>query len=322
MQTSISGLHHVTAIASDPQRNLDFYTHVLGLRLVKLTVNYDAPDTYHFYLADAEGHPGTVLTFFPWANARTGIHGKGQAGSLAFSIPPASMDYWVDRLDQHEVTGTDPFQRFDEAGIAFHDPDGLQVELVAGQTDDTAGVTAWQGSLVPAEMALCGTHSVTLWEDDITATAELLEGIFGYKNVGHSGDRTRFEAPGEQPGRIIDLLCLPNTPTGRMGTGIVHHVAWRAKDDAEQLAWRSELVGRGFDVTRVIDRQYFHSIYFREPGGVLFEIATDPPGFTVDEDLDCLGTSLKLPPWLEPRRSDITRQLPELHLPAACPEPA
>lgn len=322
MHPSISGIHHITAIASDPQRNLDLYTHVLGLRLVKLTVNYDAPETYHFYLADADGHPGTILTFFPWPNARTGIHGKGQAGSLAFSIPPGSMDYWMDRLDRHDVLVTGSFQRFDERGIAFHDPDGLLVELVEAQMDAAPGVSAWHGSLVPAEMALRGFHSVTLWEADIAATAELLQGIFGFQHLGTTAGRTRLSARSGQPGRIVDLLHQAGIPTGRMGTGIVHHVAWRAKDDTDQLAWRKELVEGGYDVTQVIDRQYFHSIYFREPGGVLFEIATDPPGFIVDEEPDCLGTSLKLPSWLEPRRADITRQLPVLRLPAACPEPA
>lgn len=318
----ISGIHHVTAIASDPQRNLDFYAHVLGLRLVKLTVNFDAPDTYHFYFGDAQGHPGTILTFFPWSNARLGIHGTGQADVLAFSIPPDSVSYWVNRLERHNVVPSSPFQRFDETGIAFRDPDGLRIELIAGPDGSAADSAHWQDSFVPEEVALRGIHSVTLLEEGFEATVDLLQSVFGYEQANAAQDRYRFEAPSSEPGRKIDLISHPAAPIGRMGAGVIHHVAFRAQDDAQQLAWREMLVARGMDVTPVIDRQYFHSIYFREPGGVLFEIATDAPGFAIDEEYDCLGTSLKLPEWLEPRRSDIVDMLPELKLPILCPEAA
>ncbi len=318
----ISGIHHVTAIASDPQRNLDFFAHVLGLRLVKLTVNYDAPDTYHFYFGDASGHPGTILTFFPWPNAHLGTHGTGQADVLAFSIPPDSINYWINRLERHTVIPSKPFQRFDEEGIAFQDPDGLQVELIAEPEGFTSNVVPWQDSFVPVDVAIRGLHSVTLLEEGFEATMELLRDEFGYRQTYSSQDRFRFEAVSGAPGRKIDLISHPAAPVGRMGSGIIHHVAFRAADNAQQLAWREKLVARGMDVTPVIDRQYFHSIYFREPGGVLFEIATDQPGFAIDEEFDCLGTSLKLPEWLESRRSDITDMLPELKLPILCPETA
>ncbi len=322
MEAKIRGIHHITAIASDPQRNLDFYTRVLGLRLVKLTVNFDAPDTYHFYFADASGHPGTILTFFPWPGARRGLHGTGQATMLAFSIPPGSLGYWSDRLKQHGTTVSSPFERFDEEGFAFQDPDGLQVELVASQSGAEPEAAIWEGSPVPVEMALRGFHGVTLMEEGFEATMELLKDTFGFREIAQVENRARFEAPSGQPGRRIDLISLPAAPVGRMGAGVVHHVAWRAAGDAEQLAWREKLVAKGLDVTPVLDRQYFHSIYFREPGGVLFEIATDPPGFATDEGIDCLGTSLKLPPWLEPVRREIASQLPALELPETCPEPA
>jgi glyoxalase family protein len=322
MQQTINGIHHVTAIASNPQRNLDFYTQVLGLRLVKLTVNFDAPDTYHFYLADGSGSPGTILTFFPWPDARRGTHGTGQATMLAFSTPAGALGYWHDRLKSQGLTVSTPFRRFDEEGFAFQDPDGLQLELVAGYPGSDPEVEVWQAGPVPAEMALRGFHGITLLEEGFEATAELLTGVFNFYQTHEARNRVRFEAPSGQPGRKIDLISLPSAPAGRMGAGTVHHVAWRAADDAQQLSWRDTLIEKGLNVTQVLDRQYFHSIYFREPGGVLFEIATDPPGFTTDESIDCLGTSLKLPPWLEARRLEIARLLPDLLLPVGCPEPA
>ncbi len=321
MRTIIPGIHHVTAIASDPQRTLNFYTQMLGLRLVKLTVNFDDPETYHFYFGDARGHPGTILTFFPWPGVRPGRHGTGQADRLAFSIPSGSTGYWLERLENHGVTESKTFQRFDEEGLGFEDPDGLQLELIE-DTMPEPGVMAWEETSVPVEMALRGFHGITLLEEGFEATAELLRDTFGFRQTQEAENRARFEAPSTQPGRRIDLITLPAAPIGRMGAGIVHHVAWRAADDAQQLAWREELVNAGLDVTPVLDRQYFHSIYFREPGTVLFEIATDPSGFATDEEVGCLGTSLKLPPWLEPQRPEIRQRLPGLHLPVACPEPA
>ncbi len=320
MDQTIPGIHHVTAIASDPQRNLDFYTKILGLRLVKLTVNFDAPDTYHFYFGDESGHPGTILTFFPWPAARRGLHGNGQASYLSFSIPTDSVDFWVDRLKQSGLASSGPTNRFDEVVIPVADPDGLQLELVASGEIPVA--TPWIGGPVNPDQAIYGIHGIALLEEGFEQTAGLLRDIFGFRQTNQEGFRTRFEAPSDQPGRFIDILCEPDLSPGMMSAGTIHHVAWRTSNAANQLAWRDRLVKSGLNVTPVLDRQYFHSIYFREPGGILFEIATDPPGFATDESTDCLGSSLKLPPWLEPNRGELAQLLPDLRLPMPCPEMA
>ncbi|MDX1687154.1 MAG: ring-cleaving dioxygenase [Candidatus Promineifilaceae bacterium] len=313
MAQEISGIHHITAIASDPQRTLDFYTDVLGLRLVKLTVNFDDPGTYHFYFADAEGQPGTILTFFPWPGARPGQPGNGQVSAVAFSIPPDALDYWQDRLRTHGVSPSAIHQRFEEAVLPLRDPDGLQLELVAHE--EAPSLPAWDGGPVPAERAIRGFHHAALWESDAEGTAQLLTETFGFRPVGDHGGRLRFAAQ-ESPGRLVDVVNRPDGEAGIMGAGAVHHIAWRTPDDEQQQEWRRTLIGLGYGVTPVKDRQYFHSIYFREPGGVLFEIATDPPGFTLDESPDELGTHLKLPPWLEESRSRIEEALPDLSLPS------
>jgi glyoxalase family protein len=318
MDLKIPGIHHITAIASDPQRNLDFYTQVLGLRLVKLTVNFDAPDTYHFYFGDGAGHPGSILTFFPWPDAHRGLHGTRQATMIAFSIPAGSTGFWVDRLKQQGMSPSTPIDRFGEEVVPFVDPDGLQLELVA--VDSPPATSSWEEGPVPPEHALGGFHGVTLLEEGFEATSALLKETFGFQLTHEAENRARFEALSDQYGRHIDLISLPDAPLGRLGAGIVHHVAWRAADEAQQLAWRERLIELEYDVTPVLDRQYFHSIYFREPGGVLFEIATDPPGFATDEQTDCLGSSLKLPPWLEPQRAELMRTLPTLHMPSPCPQ--
>ncbi|MGE5223492.1 MAG: ring-cleaving dioxygenase [Omnitrophica WOR_2 bacterium] len=320
MNQKISGIHHITAIASDPQRNLDFYTRILGLRLVKLTVNFDAPDTYHFYFGDEAGRPGTLLTFFPWPGARRGLHGSGQVDWISFSIPDEAEAYWVDRLTQHGLAVSPTEERFGEMVIPFADPDGLQLELVA--SNETPPAMGWEAGPVPPDLAVIGIHGITMLEEGFEQSAGLLRDTFGFSQSTQSEKRIRFEAPSGEPGRRVDILTSPDIPDGRMGAGIVHHVAWRTPNDEDQLAWREQLVEQGLDVTPVLDRQYFHSIYFREPGGVLFEIATDPPGFTLDEKIDCLGTSLKLPHWLEPKRDELVPLLPELKLPLGCPEPA
>ncbi len=312
MAQEISGIHHITAIASDPQRNLDFYTGVLGLRLVKLTVNFDDPGTYHFYFADAEGRPGTILTFFPWPGARRGRPGNGQVSAVAFSVPPDALDYWQDRLRTHGVSTSAVHQRFEEAVLPLRDPDGLQLELVAHE--EAPSLPAWDGGPVRAERAIRGFHHAAVWERDAEATAQLLAETFGFRPVGDDGGRFRFAAQ-ESPGRLVDVVNRPDGEAGVMGAGAVHHIAWRTPDDEKQKKWRRALIGLGYGVTPVKDRQYFHSIYFREPGGVLFEIATDPPGFTLDESRDELGTHLKLPPWLEESRSRIEEALPDLSLP-------
>ena len=315
MNPSITGLHHVTAIASDPQRTLDFYVGLLGLRFVKRTVNFDDPTSYHFYFGDARGTPGTILTFFAWPGARRGIRGTGQIEAPAFAIPPNSVSYWLDRFKEHHVPAEKPPARFGEEVIRFADPDGLVIELIASIS--SAGFEPWADSTVPVEHSLRGFHGVSIALEGYEQTAKLLTETFGYRLVEQLNNRFRLAAPSEAgAGRIVDLLCTPDGSPGRVAVGSVHHIAFRARDDAEQLVWRERLVDLGYNVTPVIDRTYFHSIYFREPGGVLFEIATDPPGFTLDESLEELGNQLRLPPWLEPTRSQVEEVLPAIKVPA------
>jgi glyoxalase family protein len=310
----ISGLHHVTAIATDPQQNLDFYAGLLGLRFVKRTVNFDDPGSYHFYFGDARGTPGTILTFFPWPGARRGSRGTGQIEATAFTIAPSSINYWLERLRKQKVPAEKTSARFGEEAIRFVDPDGLLLELIA--SSPVASVELWPDSPVPPEHSLRGFHSVSAALEGYERTASLLTDSFGYRLIDQSGHRFRFAAQNDAAkGRIIDLLCLPDGHAGRVAAGSVHHIAFRARDQNEQLEWREHLVGLGYNVTPVIDRTYFHSIYFREPGGVLFEIATDPPGFTLDEKMEELGHSLRLPPWMESARSQIERILPPIKLP-------
>jgi glyoxalase family protein len=314
MDIKIRGLHHVTAIASDPQRNLDFYVGLLGLRFVKRTVNFDDPGTYHFYFGDGRGTPGTILTFFPWPGTRRGIRGTGQIEATAFAISPSSINYWLERFKQHQVPAERTLLRFGEDVIRFADPDGLFIELIASSS--LAQVEPWLDSPVPSEHALHGFHSVSAALEGYERTARLLTDSFGYRLIEQSGNRFRFAALDDTaPGRIVDLLCLPDTQMGQVAAGSVHHIAFRAKDDGEQLKWREHLVDLGYNVTPVMDRTYFHSIYFREPGGVLFEIATEPPGFSLDEKLKELGTHLQLPPWMESARSQIEKILPPIQVP-------
>src|SRR6476620_1977226 len=318
MDNKIPGLHHVTAIASDPQRNLDFYVGLLGLRFVKRTVNFDDPGTYHFYFGDRRGTPGTILTFFPWPGARRGSRGTGQVEATAFAIPPSSIGYWLERLKQQRVTAEKNSTRFGEEVIRLLDPDGLMIELIAVAAGvSPANIEPWPDNPVPAEHALHGFHSVSAALEGYERTARLLTDTFGYRLIDESGNRLRFaSADDSAPGRIIDLLCQPDTAMGRVAAGSVHHIAFRAKDQAEQLQWRELLVELGYNVTPAIDRTYFHSIYFREPGGVLFEIATEPPGFTLDEKLEELGTHLCLAPWMESARSQIEKILPPIQVPS------
>ena len=314
MDKTIAGLHHVTAIASDPQRNLDFYIGLLGLRLVKRTVNFDDSGTYHFYFGDARGTPGTILTFFPWPGVRRGHRGLGQIEATAFAISPDSAGYWWDLFKEQHVTAEKTAPRFGEEVIRFTDPDGLLLELIA--SDSFGKTESWIDSSVPSEHSLRGFHSVSAALEGYERTANLLTESFGYHLVEESGNRFRFAAPSESGlGRVVDLLCMPDSRPGTIAAGSVHHIAFRAKDDAEQLQWRERLVELGYNVTPVIDRTYFHSIYFREPGGILFEIATEPPGFTLDERLDELGMHLRLPPGMESARSQIERVLPPIELP-------
>lgn len=307
------GLHHVTAVATDPQRNIDFYTTVLGLRLVKQTVNFDRPELYHLYYGDEAGLPSTLLTFFPWPEAPDGKQGTGLATATAFSIPPESLGWWQQHLAGLKVDADAPVRRTDEEVIAFRDPDGLVIELVAAEGDSRSG---WDGAAgIPAEHAVRGLHAITVTEASLEPTAELLAGMLGMTLGDESGGRARFTMSGDNPGTVVDVAAGAGDK-GLQAGGTVHHVAFRAPDRETQAVWREQLIESGAEVTEILDRQYFTSIYFREPGGVLFEIATDQPGFTVDEPLLELGRKLKLPPWLEPNREQIENTLPSLQLPS------
>jgi glyoxalase family protein len=311
MRKSTAGLHHVTAIAGDPQRNLDFYAGLLGLRLVKRTVNFDDPGTYHFYFGDASGTPGTILTFFPWPGARRGVRGTGEVTATVFAISAASSNYWLDRLKEQNVSTEHLPDRFGEEVIRFADPDGMIIELVVAGVSE--GVQAWRDSTVPPEFSLRGFHSVSAALEGYERTARLLTESFGYRLVREAGNRFRFVAGGSAgAGKLIDLVCMPDGRRSNGGAGSVHHIAFRAANDAEQLAWREEFVSLGYNVSPVMDRTYFRSIYFREPGGVLFEIATDLPGFTSDESAQELGAHLSLPPWMEKARAHIQDVLPPI----------
>jgi glyoxalase family protein len=312
MPHPIVGLHHVTAIASDPQRILDFYTQVLGLRFVKRTVNFDDPGSYHFYLGDDVGSPGTILTFFAWPRATRGSLGISETSTLAFSAPVSSMDFWERHLLSVGVPVEHTDDRFSEPVLSFGDPDGMRVEVIG--TSDAGEFRASRTSNVPAEHALRGFHGVTLCEAGFESTAKVLE-IMGFHRAAQENNRIRFTAEGRQPGSHIDVRVQPQLVYGHMGSGTIHHIAFRAPDDPSQLEWREVVAGLSLNVTPVLDRCYFHSIYFREPGGVLFEIATDPPGFGIDESLESLGESLKLPPWLEKHRTAIERALPPIAMP-------
>jgi glyoxalase family protein len=306
----IAGLHHVTAIATDPRTNLEFYTEVLGLRLVKKTVNFDDPGAYHLYFGDETGRPGTLLTLFSWPGARRGSRGVGQATVTSFSVPEGSLGWWAERLDRHGVLYQDPDRRLDEEVLTLLDPDGLELELVAAS--ETGPGAPWKDSPVPAEQAVRGFYGVTLTHRSSEATARFLIDTLGFRRVAEEGSRFRFDTGSGGAGARVDLLETPNGPHGRVAAGTVHHVAFRAADDEDQKAWREVLAKAGLDITPVLDRRYFHSVYFREPGGVLFELATDPPGFTLDEPVEELGTRLELPPWLEPHRTRIEEVLPDL----------
>jgi glyoxalase family protein len=313
MQRDILGIHHITAIAGEPQENVNFYVGVLGLRLVKQTVNFDDPGTYHLYYGDEVGNPGTILTFFPWPGAPRGRTGTGQAMTISLSIPKGSMPYWQERLGSHSVSFERSLTRFGEEVISFSDPDGLQLELVAHSY--AFRHSPWREGPVPPEHGIRGFHGLALCEGQHDGTAALLTGSLGFRLVAGHGNRSRYEVGAGGPGALVDVVALPSAEPGLVAVGTIHHVAWRVSDAEEQKGWREEILRAGLSVTPVIDRKYFSSIYFREPGGVLFEIATDPPGFTVDESVKHLGSRLMLPSWLEHRRELIERALPPLRLP-------
>lgn len=301
------GLHHVTALTSDAQKNLDFYAGILGLRLVKKTINFDAPDVYHLYYGDDVGHPGTILTFFPFTGLPSGRKGKGQLTVISFSVPADSLDYWMKRLSRFHVPFENPAERFDdEVTIYFEDYDGLGIELIASGHDKRKGFILGP---VPAEYAIKGFYSVSLSEEGYEKTAGILTDQMDHKVVAEKGNRFRFSVTGH-PGSFVDILCSPDSLRGIGGSGTVHHVAFATQDDETQIIFREKLLRKGIvNPTPVIDRQYFHSVYFREPGGILFEAATSNIGFTLDEVKTRLGEKLKLPPWEEKNRSNIEKLL-------------
>ena len=309
---NIEGIHHVSAVAAEPQRNIDFYSSVLGLRLIKQTVDFDEPHIYHFYYGDDLGTPGTVMTFFPWIGAAQGRRGVGQVTATSFSIPETALDYWSERLRAKGIEVAEPKLRFGERYLAFEDPDGLLLELVAHP--DAVKRAGWTQGPVPAEHTILGFHTVTLAMAQPEPTATILSDVLGFRQIGQEDRRSRYSIGEGGPGALVDLVWLPGLDRGEVSVGTVHHVAWRVADDAQQQAARQELLAYGAKVTTVQDRKYFHSIYYREPNGILFEIATDGPGFTVDETPDRLGTRLQLPPWLEPRRAEIEQGLPPVSL--------
>lgn len=299
----IKGLHHVTCICSDPPQNYQFYTTVLGLRLVKKTVNFDDPSSYHLYYGDSVGTPGSVITFFSWPGMPEVREGTGQASAIAFAVSEPALTYWRTRLEAHGVETRGPMQRLNEVYIEFADPDGLKLELVVA--DQGAAFQPWEKSPVPTEHQLRGFHAVTLSEAGYELTEALLTHQMGWSLLTDRDGRFRYQAPGAGPASRVDIVCQPGGRHGLSGNGAVHHVAFRVDDDAAQRAWRAALVSLGYNLSPVMDRSYFRSIYFREPGGILFEIATTAPGFAVDEALDSLGAALKLPPQYESVRSEI-----------------
>jgi len=311
MEPRILGLHHVTAIAGNAQRNYDFYTRVLGLRFLKKTVNFDDPGTYHFYFGDETGSAGTILTFFPWEHITAGRRGTGQATEIGYSVPAGSFDFWMQRFQANGITYNKPSEKFGERYLTFLDPDGLKFELIESKTPDPR--TPWTTPEVGADVATRGFHTVTLTLADPTRTAEILTEVFGYTLLEQHVNRSRY-VTNTVPGgaQYIDLVAAPGEARAITAGGSVHHIAFRVQDDAAELFFRQKLVARGLQPTPQIDRDYFHSVYFREPGGVLFEIATDNPGFTVDEPLAELGTHLMLPTQHEHLRAQLAQRLPKI----------
>ena len=297
-----TGIHHVTSVAGSAQGNVDFYTGGLGLRLVKRTVNFDDPGTWHLYYGDRSGSPGTLITFFPWQGIQGGRRGVGETAATAYSVPANSLEGWAVSLG----VDREPRERFGEPVLSLRDTDGSSIEII-GEEPSCA-----EESRPDAESDIRGFHSVTLAVAQPESTARLLSDIFGFEMTGEEDGRLRFQVSGAGPGRIVDLVRPEEAGAARLGSGSVHHVAFRARDDEEQAVFREEILGTGIDVTPVQDRQYFRSIYFREPGGVLFEIATDPPGMLIDEPLETLGTELRLPPWYESARERIEAALPPI----------
>ncbi|MCH6201747.1 ring-cleaving dioxygenase [Aquiflexum sp. LQ15W] len=310
MSPLITGIHHITAIAGNPQKNLDFYTGILGLRLVKKTINFDAPDVYHFYFGDESGAPGTVFTTFPFEGARKGTKGTGELTYTAFSIPMDSLGFWMERLTKFNIPISTPLSRFGEKWIRFEDHDGMGIELIATDKDSRKG---WSYGSIPLEFSIKGFYGATLNLKAKELTANLLTQFMDYRFIEEENGRFRYGTKGE-PGDIVDIVIDPNGRQGMQSAGTVHHIAFRTANVASQQEIQQILLSNGYHVTEVKDRNYFNSIYFREPGGVLFEIATDEPGFAIDEDEAHLGELLKLPQWIEPQRAKLEARLAKVEL--------
>jgi glyoxalase family protein len=310
MKPLIKGIHHITAIAGNPQANVDFYTGILGLRLVKKTINFDAPDVYHFYFGDELGRPGTVFTTFPFTGARKGTKGIGELTYTAFSVPINSLDYWIERLKKFGIKVSDKLKRFGHELIRFEDHDSMGIELIANDNDERVG---WSYGQIPLEFSIKGFYGATLNLRSKDLTEQLLTKYMNYQFLGQEGDRYRYGTEGK-PGDIVDIVVNPNGNRGMQSAGTVHHLAFRTDNSETQLQIQKILMNNGFQVTEVKDRNYFTSIYFREPGGVLFEIATDEPGFAIDEDEAHLGELIKLPEWAEPSRQKIEKNLTPVNL--------
>jgi glyoxalase family protein len=311
MHKLIRGLHHVTATVADAQADLDFYAGSLGQRLVKKTVNFDNPGVYHLYYGNETGTPGTIMTTFPYRGmgVRTGIHGAGQITVTSFSVPSGALDFWRKRLAERGIASSDEQSPFGEDALRFRDPSGLDVRLVGNERDDRA---PWAIPDISADRAIRGIHGVTLLVRDPERTVAFLNQLLDGAIADKSADTVRVGINGDAPGQVVEVTRAAGAPDAVNGLGTVHHVAFAVEGDEQQLQMRRELLSRGVHVTEVLDRQYFRSIYFREPNGVLFEIATVPPGFTADEPVPDLGRSLKLPPWEEPRRAEIEKALPRV----------
>jgi glyoxalase family protein len=317
---TVKGLHHVTAISGPAQENLDYYAGLLGMRLVKKSVNQDDPGTYHLFYADAVGHPGSDLTFFPWAHLAPPRPGHGLSTEVSLTVPSGSLRYWGERLERYGVTIDRVETRFGARVLPLVDPHGMRVALVETAEADTRTFTPWEESPVPVAHQIRGLEGARLRERDLEPTVAFLTGVLGFTHVGTEGTWHRYGVAGGGSGRYVDIEAAPAERRGAWGVGAIHHLAWRVDDDAQQLVVRERVDKAGRRPTPVIDRFWFRSVYFLEPGGVLFELATDGPGFAVDEDPAHLGESLVLPPWLEPQRVQIEGALPRL-TPPRLPEP-
>ena len=308
----IRGLHHVTAISGPAQENLDFYAGILGMRLVKKSVNQDDPGTYHLFYADAEGHPGTDLTFFPWAQLAPSRDGHGLSTEVSLAVPPGSLGFWAGRLQRYGVRVGNAEVRFGEHVLPMMDPHGLRVALVESASSLGRPFTPWDGSPVPVEQQIRGLESARMSEAKLDETTTFLESAMGFRHLGTENGWLRYGLGEGTSGQYVDVRELPGARRGAWGTGSIHHIAWRVDDDAHEAEVRQSVASGGAQPTPVIDRFWFKSVYFREPGGVLFELATDGPGFAVDEDPAHLGETLVLPPWLESDRATIEATVPKL----------